>query len=416
MQAQKEVPLKILSISCVYPNPAEPTLGLFVKRRLQHLAAFAEVKAIAPIPVFDYSNPAGKYFRRGDRAGPVAGTEGDVPVLHPRWFYPPFGGAINAFLLFLRLLWPVVRLRKEFPFQLIDTHFAHPEGIAGALLSVLLRSPLTITLRGSETAHARYRFRRYGMKWALQRANRVFTVSERLRQFAIALGVAPAKVKTIPNGIDGSIFFPRDRSECRRKHGIPFDGPVLLSAGYLVEGKGHHRVIMALKALGGEGLVAYLVIAGGPGRQGQYEGRIRKLVADLGLEAAVRIRGEVTPGAMAELMSAADVLCLASSREGWPNVVHEALGCGTPVVATNVGAVPELIPSDRYGIVVPPHDQASLEEALRKALQKKWDRPAICAWGQARSWEQVAQEVLQEVRQIILEETEQPGPAVRACG
>jgi len=49
-------------------------------------------------------------------------------------------------------------------------------------------------------------------------------------------------------------------------------------------------------------------------------------------------------------MSAADVFCLASEREGWPNVIHEALACGLPVVATNVGGVPEMIPSDRFGL------------------------------------------------------------------
>jgi glycosyltransferase involved in cell wall biosynthesis len=99
-------------------------------------------------------------------------------------------------------------------------------------------------------------------------------------------------------------------------------------------------------------------------------------------------------------MSAADVFCLASTNEGWPNVVHEALACGAPVVATDVGAVPEMLAGGRYGCVVPVNDPAALEKALAEALQRDWDRAAIAAWGGARSWRQVASEVWEEMKII----------------
>jgi glycosyltransferase involved in cell wall biosynthesis len=99
-------------------------------------------------------------------------------------------------------------------------------------------------------------------------------------------------------------------------------------------------------------------------------------------------------------MSAADLFCLASNREGWPNVVHEAMGCGTPIVATDVGGVPDMIPSETYGFVVPINDPVSLREAIGKALSRNWDRPAIAAWAGSRSWENVGREVLQEFRAI----------------
>ena len=102
-------------------------------------------------------------------------------------------------------------------------------------------------------------------------------------------------------------------------------------------------------------------------------------------------------------MSAGDLVCLASSREGWPNVVHEALACGTPVVAADVGAVPEMIPSEAFGIIVPPDDVSALEIGLKKALAQPWDRAEIARWGQARSWQQVAAEVLQEMERALEE-------------
>jgi teichuronic acid biosynthesis glycosyltransferase TuaC len=232
----------------------------------------------------------------------------------------------------------------------------------------------------------------------------VITVSERLREFAISLGAAPERVCTIPNGINVRIYFQRDRDAMRRKHGIPSDQLMLLSAGYLIERKGHHRVITALAALRRDGLPAGLWIVGTAGREGRYEKKIRDLVIELGLSEDVHFVGGVPPEVLGEYMSAADVFCLASSREGWPNVVHEALGCGTPVVATDVGGVPDLIPSQEHGFVVPIGDQEALENALRSALLQTWNRPAIAARAQSRSWEQVAEEVIREARQGITED------------
>ena len=80
-------------------------------------------------------------------------------------------------------------------------------------------------------------------------------------------------------------------------------------------------------------------------------------------------------------MSAADVFCLASSREGCPNVVIESLACGTPVVATDVGAVRQLVSSDRYGVCRSGRPAGSLQEALERSLGRRWNRDAIARLG-----------------------------------
>lgn len=392
---------RILSLSISFPNPNEPMSGIFVRARLQHMARAAEIRVIAPIPLIDYAS-----MLRGRRpCAPIPRRRRDqaLDVLHPRWVYPPLGTFLNAFCLFLCLVRPISRLRREFPFQVIDAHFGHPAGVAAALLGAFFRCPFVVTLRGDEVVHAGHPVRRFWMGWALRRASRVITVSERLRQFALARGVAPARVKTIPNGVDASIFFPRDRAASRRKHGIPADARVILIAAALIELKGHHRVIRALQSLHAEGLDIRLLIAGPTGQGSRYERVIRALISDLEMEANVRILGRVNQDELAELMSAADVLCLASSREGWPNVVQEALSCGTPVVAADVGAVPDMIPSGRYGLVVPVNDEVALAHGLSRAFSIDWDRAAIASWGQSRSWDQVAQGVLQELRQVLSE-------------
>lgn len=391
--------LKILSLSTEYPNPVEPGKGLFVHARLQGIAVGADLTVIAPVALLDYANPDGRLL--ASFSIPKSRRDHWSRVLHLRWLYPPFGGWLNAFFLYLRLVWPVARLRLSRAVDLIDAHFTHPEGIAAALLGRTLGIPFMITMRGSELRYQHHRLKRFWMAWALRRADRVITVSDGLRALAVELGADPAAVKTVPNGINKDIFFRRDREECRRIHNIPKDALVVLSAGDLARIKGHHRVIEALRSLVDDGLPAYLLIAGGVGRSGQYAATLRTRVTELGLDDRVRFMGMAPQNALAELMSAANVFCLASASEGWPNVVNEALACGTPVVATDVGAVSQMLPSVQFGTVVPVDDTTSLGAALREALTRAWDHAAISSWGRSRSWDQVAKEVLEEAAQAV---------------
>jgi glycosyltransferase involved in cell wall biosynthesis len=347
----------------------------------------------------DYTHPEKKLL--GNLSLPASRSDGPMEIWHPRWLYPPGGGFLNAYLLSSQLRRPLARLRKSFSFELIDAHFGYPDGIAASRLSSFFGVPFMITLRGNETMHCRDRFIRSEMANALRQAARVVTVSEELRTFAISLGADPEKVRTIPNGIDGAVFHPRDRRHCREAHGIDSAEPIILSAGSLIERKGHHHAIRALAAVRRAGVPARLLIAGGAGREGRYEDQIRKTVEECGMQAAVSFLGQVDAETLADLMAAADVLCLASSREGWPNVVHEAMGCGTPVVATAIGAVPDMIHSAEFGIIVPLNDQDALDAALLSALGRGWNRELIASWAGSRNWECVADEVLHEMQQIV---------------
>jgi teichuronic acid biosynthesis glycosyltransferase TuaC len=392
---------RILSLSTTYPNPSDQLAGSFIQSRLRRVATLAEVRVMAPVSKLHFFNLP--HILTDTRNIPAERQDGELHVLHPRWIYPPMGGWLNAVFLAFQVAVPVMRLRRHFDFQLIDSHFAHPDGVAAALLSVITGLPFTVTLRGNEVEHALHRPRRLAMTWALKRASRVFAVSERLRQFAISLGVDPRRALTIPNGIDASVFYPRDRHDCRRRHEIQPGHKLILSAGGLIQLKGYHVVIRAVKEMVGVGMPVTYIIAGGTARVSSYEGKIRAEIAAAGLEKQVRMVGRVSADTLAELMTAADVYCLASNREGWPNVVHEALACGLPVVATDVGAIPEMIPSSAFGTIVPPGDSSALTQALRQALLTDWNRMSIAAWGQARSWDRVAGEVVDAMTAAVKE-------------
>ena len=398
--------LNVVSISIEYPNPREPSKGLFIRARLQALAKAVNLKVFSPVALLDYANPEGRLL--GSRGIPAHRTDQGVDVFHPSWIYPPRGGFLNAFFLFFRMLRPLRRLSRMAGVDVLDAHFLHPDGVATALAAGFLNKPFMVTVRGCELRHRQFRMRRFWMRWAIRRAARVIAVSDNLKEFALEMGAEPTRVKLIPNGIDNNLFFPRNRIQCRAKHGIAPERLVVLSVGDLAEIKGHHRVIAAIGALRDGGVRADLLIAGGPGRSGRYAELLRHEVAARRLEHQVRFLGSLLQTEVAELMSAATVFCLASSREGCPNVVMESLACGTPVVATDVGAVRRLVPSDEFGYVVPPGKPQALQSALGEALHRQWDRASIAEWCGRRTWREVADEVATEVHAVAAEASRDP--------
>lgn len=386
--------LRILSFTTVYPRPGEPRFGVFVRARLQALAEFSDIVVVSPTAVIDFGNPN---RRLGGAFAPSGlSTDGELRVLRPRWIYPPSIGWMHPWWLAAFTARPIARLRQEFPFNMIDAHFGHPEASAAHRLAARFRVPFTVTLRGNETFHAQDARKRRLMACALRAAARVVGVSEPLREFALSLGVEPDRAITIPNGIDSSVFHPRDRAAERRRLGMDNTEVHILSAGYLIERKGHHRIVEALPSLIAGGRSVRLWIVGDPGSEGDYSAEIRHCVFQCGVQASVSFVPSVEAAELACYMSACDVFCLASSREGWPNVVNEALACGAPVVACNVGGVPAMIPDHRFGFVVESGNRDELASALAAALSRDWDRNAISQHGLSRSWRQVAREVFEQ--------------------
>jgi glycosyltransferase involved in cell wall biosynthesis len=384
--------MKILSLSSVFPNAQEPGLGLFVSARIQKMAELAEVKVVAPLPILDYSHPHKRFLPRRDIRS--LGQD-DFEVLRPGWIFPPGGTPINVASLALRLLPMLRRLRKQFPFEIIDAHFGYPEGAAAAILGWALGVPFVVTLRGNEMVFARDHLRRKCLEWTLRRANSVIAVSEELRRFAIRHGSALERTHTIQNGVDTEVFYPRDRDQCRREFAISGRTKLIVCAGELIEAKGHHLAIRAVAKLARQSSEILLLVVGGVARGGRrFDAQLRGLISDLCAHDNVRMVGAVNRTRMAELMSAADLFTLPSYGEGCPNVVTEALACGTPVVATAVGAVPELVPNEEYGLIVPPRNEEALLSALGQGLAKNWDRSLISKHGGRRSWRTVAAEVI----------------------
>jgi len=192
-------PLRVVSFTTVFPRPDDGSMGLFVRNRLEAIARTGdsvEIIVVSPIPFIEYSGFLSQ--RRLRQPDAVEERDGAVLVHRPRWIYPPFAGAGNALFLFFFSLRTLFALRRSFRFSLIDAHFGFPDGVAAWLLATVCGRPYTITLRGNEVVHVRHRWRRLLLRHALRRAGLAIAVSERLRGFAVSLGVDPERAVTVP--------------------------------------------------------------------------------------------------------------------------------------------------------------------------------------------------------------------------
>jgi glycosyltransferase involved in cell wall biosynthesis len=235
---------------------------------------------------------------------------------------------------------------------------------------------------------------------ALKAATRIFAVSDSLRHLAIRLGVPDARIRTVGNGVDSARFQPVARSAARRTLEIPEDARVLITVGGLVERKGFHRVIACLPSLLQEFPTLYYLAVGSAGPEGDYSAVLQAQIRKLGLTERVRFLGGLPPDRVCTALSAADVFVLSTRNEGWANVLLEAMACGLPVVATDVGGNAEVICRADLGTIVPFDDHESLLAALRRALRVDWDRAAIRRYAQENDWQQRVRTLLDEFRNL----------------
>jgi len=206
----------------------------------------------------------------------------------------------------------------------------------------------------------------------------------------VHLGIPDEKICCIPNGVDAKKFYPVPKEQARRELGLP-NRRTVLSVGNLTDNKGFDLVIKSLRILVErfhEKDVQLAIVGDGP-----YRSQLEKTISSCKLDGRVHMVGSVAHDKLRFWYSGADVFCLASNREGWPNVLLESLACGTPVVATPVGGIPEIISSENVGLLSE-RDQSKIAEAIRAALKKSWCSEEIVEYAKRFTWEQTALAVL----------------------
>lgn len=377
-------PLKLLTFSSLYPSSARPQHGLFVAARLRELRARHgfDAQVLAPVPWFPFTAARFGEYAAWARTPETEDWQGQ-PVAHPRYLMLPKIGMHLQPDAMARAAQAWVE-RTGCRFDVIDAHYFYPDGVAAARLARRFGKPLVITARGSDLnligldERARRR-----MLDACAQAQACVGVSQALVEVLRGWGVPQHKLHVIRNGVDLDRFSEQDSGAARARLGLPVDVPVVLSVGNLFELKGHALLIEAVALLARDWPTLRLVIAGeGPERE-----RLQQLIAQHGLQERVRLLGAVPNADLPHWYGAADLFALPSSREGLPNVMLEALACGTPVVATAVGGIPEVLGGQPdAGALLDERSPAALARAIDATLRRPTNRSAPRRVAEDYSW------------------------------
>lgn len=378
--------MKILTISHLFPNSLDPGFGVFVKERLVAISKLASVDIVAPIPYFPL---VGKY-KKFNHIAPLDNVEG-VNVYHPRYLViPKILKSMDGNLFYYSLN----KFINAFPgidgYDILDIHWAYPDGFAALKWAKSLNKKVVVTLRGNESISFFEESRRKSIiEKMMPDFDHVISVSRDLQEKAIKeYGVSRERSSVIPNGIHSEKFYYLGQESARVKCNLTPGRRYILAISRFSHEKGVNHLVKALSILGSSD-VELLLIGHGP-----LEAYIRRIASESGVADRVRFIGKVPHEDLNDWYNAADLFCLPSLWEGCPNVVIESLASGTPVVATSVGGVPDLIPDFAYGILSPPGDPAALAEKLKEAFRRQWDRQRISTFGRSRSWDNVASQVL----------------------
>lgn len=385
----------VVTFSNLFPSSVMPTHGLFVKERMRRVAAAGGFQwtVVAPVPNVIWPLRRGVYkaWAQVPRHERLDG----IDVHHPRFrHWPGMSQRRQADAVRDGARPLLQKLCADGP-VVIDAHYLWPDGVAAGELARELGVPFTLTARGSDVnVLAQDPPIAARIAAVASEAHQCMAVSDALAQrFAEAAGMPGERVRTVRNGVDLDRFGPGDQAEARAELGLPVTGRIALGVGRLVPGKGFDVAARAVRKL--EDVTLVLVGAGAERANIEAAGGGR-----------VVFLGAQPPERVAVAYRAADVFVLPSEREGWPNVVTEALASGVPVVATRVGGIPQILgdePPPHLGAMVPPSDPDGLQQALRLVLAEGHRRDEVRAFAERYGWQQPVELLVETFRSAVQE-------------
>ncbi len=390
--------MKVLSFTTLWPNHMQPLHGLFVRERIKALAKLCELRVVAPVPWFLPIKFFGEQYYKYTQVRRYE-KQDTLDVFHPRYLVlPKIGKFLDGLLMFYSLRHFLKQIRKDFSYDLIDAHYAYPDGYAAGRLAKQCGVSYTVTARGSDiTLLAREKLRGTRIRQCLLDAQRVICVAESLKtEMVTTLGIPSAKIDVIENGVDCRKFHSIPKLDARRRLKLPSNAHIILTVGQLRELKGFHLIIEAIYKLQtkrGTPPLHLLIVGGKSLWDPSYKDLLVRQIAENSLHELVSLVGPKHPDELKYWYSAADLFCLASSREGCPNVILESLACGTPVVGTAVGGIPQIISNQEVGILIERHPE-SIRQGIAEALDRRWNHDKIIQYARKQySWEITAEKI-----------------------
>jgi teichuronic acid biosynthesis glycosyltransferase TuaC len=371
--------LRVLTLSTLFPDASRPNFGVFVERQTLGLAEHHDVdlRVIAPIGLPPW--PLSRASRYAALAAlPDREVWKGVDIWRPRFVnIPATGGRFHARALASKLVPLLTRMRREFPFDVIDASFFFPDGPAAVSLGKTFGVPVSVKARGADIhhwGHAPVTGREVIATG--QRADGLLAVSQAMKADMVALGMPEALIKVHHTGVDLERFAPRDQAAAKAAFGV--SGPLVVSVGALIPRKGHDIVIDAIAALDD---VTLLVAGEGPERA-----RLTAQIARTGAGSRIRLLGSVPHERIPVLFAAADIMALASASEGLANAWVEALASGTPLVIPDAGGAREVVTDPVAGRVVA-RNASSVSAAISSLLADPPARSDVRALANGFTWQ-----------------------------
>jgi glycogen synthase len=380
--------VRILLLSREYPPHVYGGAGVVVDHLSRALARRATVEV--------------RCFGEQAVAGPDLRVRGYAPWerLHggPDAAYAP---ALEALSIGLAMA------RDPVAADVVHTHTWYV-GFGGMLVQAIHDVPLVVTLHSMEPLRpwkadqlgTGYAVSSWAERLAVERAERVIAVSAQMRADILThFRVDPERVVVIHNGVDAEAFRRTDRREALARHAVR--EPYVLFVGRISEQKGIFPLLEAARALPED--VSLVLCASSP----DTPELLARLEAAVTGRPRVRWINAMLPVAeVVELYSHAALFVCPSIYEPFGLINLEAMACGTPVVATRVGGIPEVVVDGETGWLVPPGDPAALAEALRGALGDPVRARRMGEAGRRRveahfSWDRIADRTLAVYRDAI---------------
>lgn len=386
--------LSILTATTLFPNSVQRAHGVFVETRLRHLLASGEVAAhvLAPIP---WLPPLVRYSSYGPLQDVPSRVERNgLAIEHPRYLVvPKLGMTLTPNTLYRAMRKRFLALLKQgHRFDLIDAHYFYPDGVAAVRLAREFNLPVTVTARGTDlNLIPEFPAPRRMILDAAEKADGLITVCAALKDTLVEMGVAGQRVTVLRNGVNLELFRPMDREAARQSLG--FVRRTLVSVGLLIDRKGHHHII---RALGGIPETDLVIAGDGPDRRA-----LERLAEAEGVKDRVKFLGSVDQNRLREIYNAADALVLASSREGWANVLLEAMACGTPVVASAVWGTPEVVARPEAGVLMPSLDPQGVVAGVQRLFAAYPDHAATRRYAENFNWDATTEGQLALFRAIL---------------
>jgi len=352
---------KMLFISNLYPNLREPHRAPFNRQQIIKLRRYFDVDIVAPVAWT---------VRVRKMHIPDYEVIDDIRVFHPTYYYMPrMLRKYHGYLYYWSVKSVVEELLRNNKYAFIFASWLYPDAWAASRIAVRHKIPLFVKVHGTDVNRLRKGQPITSLSLdVVARARKVICVSKALMEKLSREGADRSKLILLYNGIDRSIFYPRDKVALRDKLRIPLDQKILLFVGNLKREKGLDELVHAMRSLLNETKhlqnLRLIVIGEGP-----YKSHLITTLKKSGIINNVIFLGNVTLESVAQWMCASDVLCLPSYTEGLPNVIVEALSCSVPVVATYAGGIPELYAKNSGLLLVPPRDYRALANAIMNVLE-----------------------------------------------